>query len=89
VFAAPAADMPRGDLGNGTYRNPILGGDHPDAGAIRVGADYYLTHSSFDSDPGLPIWHSRDLVNWRLEGYALSRYRATRTMPWKTVRQKS
>ncbi len=74
VFAAPAADTPRGDLGNGTYRNPILGGDHPDAGAIRVGADYYLTHSSFDSAPGLAIWHSRDLVNWRLEGYALSRY---------------
>lgn len=57
-----------------SYRNPILGGDHPDAGAIRVGSDFYLTHSSFDSAPGLPIFHSRDLVHWRLGGYALARY---------------
>jgi len=47
------------------YRNPILGGDHPDASAIRVGDDFYLTHSSFDYAPGLQIWHSRDLVNWK------------------------
>jgi xylan 1,4-beta-xylosidase len=46
------------------YRNPILGGDHPDASPIRVGHDFYMTHSSFDYAPGLLIWHSRDLVNW-------------------------
>ena len=56
------------------YRNPILGGDHPDAGAIRVGDDYYLTHSSFDYAPGLLIWHSRDLVNWRPVAAGLQRY---------------
>ncbi len=38
-----------------TYRNPILGGDHPDASPIRVGDDFYLTHSSFDYAPGLLI----------------------------------
>ena len=57
-----------------TYRNPILGGDHPDASPIRVGNDFYLTHSSFDYAPGLLIWHSRDLVNWRPAAAALHRY---------------
>jgi len=53
------------DNGDGTFRNPILAGDRPDPAVVRVGEDYYLTHSSFDSAPGLTIWHSRDLVNWR------------------------
>jgi beta-xylosidase len=57
-----------------TYRNPILGGDHPDASPIRVGDDFYLTHSSFDYAPGLLIWHSRDLINWRPVAAALRRY---------------
>jgi len=65
---------PRGDLHDGTYLNPILPGDHPDAGAIRVGRDYYLTHSSFDFSPGLPIWHSRDLVSWKCVNFGLRRY---------------
>ncbi len=56
------------------YRNPILGGDHPDASPIRVGNDFYLTHSSFDYAPGLLIWHSTDLVNWRPVAAALRRY---------------
>jgi xylan 1,4-beta-xylosidase len=57
-----------------TYMNPVLGGDHPDAGAIRVGDDFYLTHSSFDYAPGLQIWHSKDLVNWDIAGAALKKY---------------
>jgi xylan 1,4-beta-xylosidase len=57
-----------------TYLNPVLGGDHPDAGAIRVGNDFFLTHSSFDYAPGLPIWSSKDLVNWTLVGAALKKY---------------
>ena len=57
-----------------TYRNPIMGGDHPDASPIRVGDDFYLTHSSFDYAPGLLIWHSRDLINWRPVAAALHRY---------------
>src|ERR1035437_6387593 len=54
-----------------TYSNPILGGDHPDASPIHVGNEFYLTHSSFDYAPGLLIWHSRDLVNWRPVAAAL------------------
>src|SRR5882724_4665827 len=57
-----------------TYLNPVLGGDHPDAGAIRVGDDFFLTHSSFDYAPGLPLWRSQDLVNWTLAGAALKKY---------------
>ena len=56
------------------YQNPIMGGDHPDASPIRVGEDFYLTHSSFDYAPGLLIWHSRDLVNWTPVAAALMRY---------------
>jgi beta-xylosidase len=56
------------------YRNPIMGGDHPDASPIRVGNDFYLTHSSFDYAPGLVIYHSTDLVNWTPVAAALHRF---------------
>ena len=59
---------------NAVYHNPILGGDHPDAGAIRVSNEFFLTHSSFDYAPGLLIWRSTDLVNWRPVAAALHRY---------------
>lgn len=55
----------KADLGNGTYLNPVMAGDWPDPTVIRDGDDYYMTFSSFDSVPGLLIWHSRDLVNWQ------------------------
>jgi xylan 1,4-beta-xylosidase len=55
----------RADLGNGTYLNPVFAGDRPDPSLLRDGEDYYVTFSSFDSYPGIVIWHSRDLVNWR------------------------
>lgn len=61
------------DNKNGTYKNPILHADYSDPDAIRVGNDYYLTASSFNAAPGLPILHSKDLVNWKLIGYALKR----------------
>src|SRR6266566_9219114 len=51
-----------------------MGGDHPDASPIRVGNEFYLTHSSFDYAPGLLIWHSLDLINWRPVAAALHRY---------------
>ena len=54
----------KADLGNGTFLNPILAGDHPDPSILKDGDDYYMTHSSFDAYPGLLIWHSKDLVNW-------------------------
>lgn len=71
--AAPAApDWKRGfdnqriaDLGDGRFLNPLLAGDHPDPAILKDGADYYMTFSSFDSYPGLTLWHSRDLVNWQ------------------------
>jgi beta-xylosidase len=59
------------DNGDGTFTNPVLYADYSDPDAIRVGDDYYLTASSFNCVPGLPILHSRDLVNWELIGYAL------------------
>jgi beta-xylosidase len=55
----------KADLGNGTFLNPVFAGDHPDPSILRERDDYYLTFSSFDAYPGIVIWHSRDLVNWR------------------------
>ena len=59
------------DCGDGTYRNPIIYADYSDPDVVRVGADYFMTASSFNCTPGLPILHSRDLVNWKLIGHAL------------------
>jgi beta-xylosidase len=59
------------DQGNGTYKNPILNADYSDPDAIRVGNDFYLVSSSFEDIPGLPILHSKDLVNWTIIGHAL------------------
>jgi beta-xylosidase len=56
------------DNGDGTYKNPILHADYSDPDAIRVGDDYYMTSSSFNQVPGLPILHSKDLVNWTIVG---------------------
>ncbi|MFY7910005.1 MAG: glycoside hydrolase 43 family protein [Emticicia sp.] len=61
------------DRGDGTYQNPIINADYSDPDVCRVGSDYYLTASSFNSSPGLPILHSKDLVNWKIIGYALHR----------------
>jgi beta-xylosidase len=60
------------DRGDGTYKNPIIWTDYSDPDVIRVGSDFYMTASSFNYVPGLPILHSKDLVNWSLVGYALS-----------------
>ena len=62
------------DLGNGMYQNPIMGGDYPDPSVLRVGDDFYMTHSSFEYSPGLLIWHSKDLVNWEPVCNALNEY---------------
>ncbi|MFJ8502461.1 family 43 glycosylhydrolase [Streptomyces avermitilis] len=65
--------MSSADLGDGTYRNPVLNADWSDPDLLRVGDDFYLTASSFGRAPGLPLLHSRDLVNWTLVGHALPR----------------
>jgi beta-xylosidase len=54
-----------------TYTNPIIPADYSDPDVIRVGEYFYLTASSFNVIPGLPILHSRDLVNWKIIGHAL------------------
>ncbi|MET0498847.1 MAG: family 43 glycosylhydrolase [Steroidobacteraceae bacterium] len=76
----PAPDWSRGiegqrkaDLGNGTFLNPIVAGDHADPTILKDGDDYYMTFSSFDAYPGVVIWHSRDLVNWQPIVAALKR----------------
>jgi beta-xylosidase len=73
VETAPAAAPWRPDLGDGTYRNPVLHADYSDPDVIRVGGDFWMTASSFNHVPGLPILHSRDLVNWSLVNHALPR----------------
>jgi len=60
-----------GDLGDGTYRNPILAGDYSDPDVIRVGEDYYLITSTFQYSPGMALLHSRDLVNWQFIGHCV------------------
>ena len=61
------------DNGDGTYTNPVINADYsdPDVCAGPSGEDYYMTASSFQCTPGLPILHSKDLVNWEIVGYAL------------------
>jgi len=59
------------DNGDGTYRNPVLYCDYSDPDAICVNGTYYLTASTFNYVPGLPILTSRDLVNWKLRNYAV------------------
>lgn len=59
------------DQGDGTYKNPVLYADYSDPDACRVGDDFYMTASSFNCLPGLPILHSKDLVNWTLIGAAI------------------
>ncbi len=59
------------DNGDGTFTNPVINADYSDPDVCVVGDDYYLTASSFQCIPGLPILHSRDLVNWEIIGYAV------------------
>ena len=55
------------------YNNPIIPGFNPDPSICRVGEDYYLVTSSFEYFPGVPIYHSRDLINWKMIGHVLNR----------------
>lgn len=59
------------DNGNGTYTNPVINADYSDPDVCVAGEDYYLTASSFNCIPGLPVLHSRDLVNWEIVGHAV------------------
>jgi beta-xylosidase len=57
------------DLGNGKYKNPVLFADYSDPDVIRVGDDFYMVASSFNCMPGIPVLHSKDLVNWKIIGH--------------------
>ena len=70
------------DQGDGTYKNPILYADYSDPDVIRVGDDYYMTASSFNCIPGLPVLHSKDLINWEIVNYALRSLRMEGVEPW-------
>lgn len=59
------------DRGDGTFCNPIIYADYSDPDVVRVGNDFYLTASSFNCTPGLPILHSKDLVNWTIISHAI------------------
>ena len=59
------------DNGDGTYKNPIINADYSDPDICRVCDDYYMIASSFNCVPGIPILHSKDLVNWRIVNYVL------------------
>src|SRR5574344_1584718 len=62
------------DNGDGTFTNPVINADYsdPDVCVGASGEDYYMTASSFQCIPGLPVLHSRDLVNWKIINYAVS-----------------
>lgn len=55
------------------YKNPVISGFHPDPSVCRVGDDFYLVNSSFEFFPGVPVFHSKDLVNWQQIGHCLTR----------------
>jgi beta-xylosidase len=63
------------NLGNDRYKNPVINADYSDPDVVRVGSDFYLISSSFEDISGLPIVHSKDLVNWEILGYTLLRSR--------------
>jgi len=56
-----------------SYKNPVIPGFYPDPSVCRAGDDYYLVNSSFEYFPGVPIWHSKDLIHWKQIGNVLNR----------------
>jgi beta-xylosidase len=62
------------DKGDGTYKNPIIHADYSDPDICRAGDDFYMTSSSFNSVPALPILHSKDLINWEIVNYAVMEF---------------
>jgi beta-xylosidase len=71
--SSPVSKVWVADNGDGTYKNPIIHADYSDPDVIRVGDDFYLVASSFSAAPGLPILHSKDLVNWTILTHVFKR----------------
>lgn len=74
LLSAASAELWDPNVGEDQYRNPIIFADYSDPDVVRVGDDFYMTASSFNAVPALPILHSRDLVNWRLINHAIERF---------------
>ena len=55
------------------YQNPIISGFHPDPSICRVGDDFYLVNSTFEYFPGIPVYHSKDLIHWEQIGHCLTK----------------
>ena len=68
--SATSASAWLADNGNGTYTNPLFYDEFSDPDMIRVGEDYYITGTTTHALPGLPVLHSKDLINWNFLGYA-------------------
>jgi xylan 1,4-beta-xylosidase len=64
AWADPLPGTVEPDSGKPMFQNPLFAGDFPDPSILRVGRDFYATHTSYSFAPGLVVWHSRDLVNW-------------------------
>ncbi len=73
MFASPGGATWTADNGDGTFTNPLFYEEFSDPDLIRVGDDYYLTGTTMHTMPGLPILHSKDLVNWKLLGYVFDK----------------
>ncbi len=73
-FSASRAAVWQPDQGDGTYINPLIFADYSDPDVIQVGDDFFMTASSFNAVPALPILHSKDLVNWELVSYAVREF---------------
>ncbi|MDT3405465.1 family 43 glycosylhydrolase [Mucilaginibacter terrae] len=61
-----------GDQLKGTYQNPVIPGDYSDVDCIRVGRDYYAVSSTFQYSPGFVVLHSKNMVNWRIQGHVVN-----------------
>ena len=73
AFAAEPGGGWVSDNGDGTYKNPITWADYSDPDVIRVGEDFYMVASSFHYMPGIPVLHSKDLVNWEIISHVYER----------------
>lgn len=73
-LSSPAMAQWSADNGDGTYRNPIIYADYSDPDVIRVGDDYWMVASSFTCMPGIPILHSKDLINWEIVNHVYDRF---------------
>lgn len=73
LLVAALSLLPMAAGSGASFRNPVLPGFYPDPSVVRVDHDFYLVNSSFEFFPGVPVWHSRDLVHWEQLGHVLTR----------------